>query len=110
MYLPNFLNTIYRRDSLYPIICSCLLGEILIDHKGVSSFLGSLCHCLCQRFFEILPVTHLSSSARDFRRDITSISHSPESLQSELPKTNSVCLRTMLLSPSLCRVSVRPSS
>ena len=41
-YLPHFPQTIYWIDYLYPIVCPCLLCQILIDHKGVDLFLGSL--------------------------------------------------------------------
>ena len=42
MYLSNFPINIYWIDCLYPIVCSCLLCQILIDHREVGLFLGSL--------------------------------------------------------------------
>ena len=41
-HLSNIPNTIYWIDYLYPIVCSCLICQILIYHKGVGLFLGSL--------------------------------------------------------------------
>ena len=40
--LSNFPNIIYWIDCLYPIVCSCLLCQVLIDHKGVGLFGGFL--------------------------------------------------------------------
>ena len=42
MYLSSFLNTIYWIDCLYTFICSCLLCQILIDHKVMGLFVHSL--------------------------------------------------------------------
>ena len=41
-YLSNFSNTIYWIDYLYPILCPCLLCEILIDRKCMGLFQGFL--------------------------------------------------------------------
>ena len=42
MYQSNSPNIIYWRDCFYSIVCSCLLFEILIDHKDVGLFLSFL--------------------------------------------------------------------
>ena len=34
IYLSNFSNTMYWRECLYSMACSCLLCQILIDHIG----------------------------------------------------------------------------
>ena len=41
-YLSNSPKSIYWIDCFYPIVCSCLLCQILIDRTGVGLFLGSL--------------------------------------------------------------------
>lgn len=41
-YLSRFPRTIYRLVYLYPIVCSCLLCQRVIDHKGMGLFLGTL--------------------------------------------------------------------
>ena len=44
-------NTIYWRGYLYSIVCSCPLYQILIDHRDLGLFLGSLFYttdlCVC---------------------------------------------------------------
>ena len=42
IHISNFPNTICWRDCLYPMVCSCLLYQILIDCKDLVLFLGSL--------------------------------------------------------------------
>ena len=39
----QFPNTIYLIDCLYPMVCFCLLCQILIAYKRVGLSLGSLC-------------------------------------------------------------------
>lgn len=53
MWLTSFPNTTYWRDCLFPIVYSCSLHHILIDHISVTLFLGSffcsvdLYVCIC---------------------------------------------------------------
>ena len=42
MYLSSFPQIIYWIDCVYPIVCSCLLCQILVDYVDVGLFLGSL--------------------------------------------------------------------
>ena len=42
MYLSSSLNTIYWRGYFYSIVCFCSLCQILIDHRDLGLFLGSL--------------------------------------------------------------------
>ena len=51
----SFANSTYWIDSLYHIVCSCLLCQILIDHKGVGLFLGSL-FCSIDLYGIFMPV------------------------------------------------------
>ena len=47
MYLSRSPNTIYWRGYFYFILCPCLLCQILIDHRDMGLFLGSLFWALC---------------------------------------------------------------
>ena len=62
IYQSSSPNIIYWRDCPYSIVCSCLLCQILIDHRLLGLFLGSLfwsidpcvCSCASARLFWLL--------------------------------------------------------
>ena len=58
MHLYNYPNTVYWLDFLYLIVCSCLLCQILVDHKAMGLFVGCLsCSIDLYVYFYVL---HLS--------------------------------------------------
>ena len=42
MYLSNFPNTVYWRDYFYSMAWSCLLCQMLIDHKVMGCYISGL--------------------------------------------------------------------